>query len=118
MRVPDADRVGEVGEGWRVAMTTLANERTSIGGGGGGRRGPGTGAIAEAVRILREEAADATHVHRARVMRRWIDAEALRLTNARAGANRRAGTPGPEGSIAKLAFGTQKYAGSLTLVDD
>ena len=35
VRVPDADRIGDVGEGWRVAMTTLSNERTTIGGGGG-----------------------------------------------------------------------------------
>jgi len=37
-------------------------------------------------------------------MKLWIDAEVLRLTNIRAGANRRAGNPGPEGSIAKLGF--------------
>ena len=36
----------------------------------------------------------------------WSDAEVLRLTNRRAGVSRRTGTPGPEGSIAKLAFGT------------
>ena len=35
VRVPDADRIGDVGEGWRVSMTTLMNERTTIGGGGG-----------------------------------------------------------------------------------
>ena len=35
---------------------------------------------------------------------RWVEGEALRLTNVRAGQNRRAGNPGPEGSIAKLAF--------------
>ena len=35
VRVPDADRIGDVGEGWRVAMTTLSNERTTIGGGSG-----------------------------------------------------------------------------------
>src|ERR687898_922176 len=48
VRVPDADRIGDVGEGWRVAMTTLMNERTTIGGGGGGAGGPtpGSGAIA------------------------------------------------------------------------
>ena len=32
VRVPDADRIGDVGEGWRVAMTTLMNERVTIGG--------------------------------------------------------------------------------------
>jgi alkylation response protein AidB-like acyl-CoA dehydrogenase len=37
-------------------------------------------------------------------MRLWSDAEVLRLTNLRASANRRSGTPGPEGSTAKLAF--------------
>ena len=35
VRVPDADRIGDVGDGWRIAMTTLMNERTTIGGGSG-----------------------------------------------------------------------------------
>ena len=35
VRIPDSDRLGAVGEGWRVAMTTLMNERVSIGGGVG-----------------------------------------------------------------------------------
>jgi alkylation response protein AidB-like acyl-CoA dehydrogenase len=103
VRVPDADRIGDVGEGWRVAMTTLSNERTTIGG-GGGPPGRGTGAIAEAVRIWREEAGDHSPATRDRLMQLWIQAEALRLTNIRAGQNRKAGNPGPEGSIAKLMF--------------
>ena len=37
-------------------------------------------------------------------MRLWCESEALRLTNIRAGQARRAGMPGPEGSIAKLMF--------------
>lgn len=105
VRVPDADRIGDVGEGWRVAMTTLSNERTTIGGGGGGAPGPGSGAIAEAVRIWKEEPnVDHSAVNRDRLMRLWSFAEALRLTNLRAAQNRKAGNPGPEGSIAKLAF--------------
>ena len=32
VRIPDAERLGEVGEGWRVSLTTLMNERVSIGG--------------------------------------------------------------------------------------
>ena len=35
-RVPDADRIGEVGRGWSVAVTTLSHERKSLGGGLGG----------------------------------------------------------------------------------
>ncbi len=58
VRVPDADRIGDVGEGWRVAMTTLSNERTTIGGGGGAPP-RGSGSIAEAVRIFQGEAPDA-----------------------------------------------------------
>jgi alkylation response protein AidB-like acyl-CoA dehydrogenase len=105
VRVPDADRIGDVGEGWRVAMTTLMNERTTIGGGGSGPPPRGGGAIAEAVRIWRSlDPAARRPPDRDRLMRLWAQAEALRLTNLRAGQNRKAGDPGPEGSIAKLMF--------------
>jgi alkylation response protein AidB-like acyl-CoA dehydrogenase len=106
VRVPDADRIGDVGEGWRVAMTTLSNERTTIGGGGGGVPARGSGAIAEAVRIWNEEAGPATKtpVMRDELLKLWVRAEVLRMTNIRAGQNRKAGNPGPEGSIAKLEF--------------
>ncbi len=105
VRVPDADRIGDVGEGWRVAMTTLSNERTTIGGGGGGAPRPGSGSIAEAVRIWKEEpGAQRSAVNLDRLMRLWCTSEALRMTNIRAAQNRKAGNPGPEGSIAKLAF--------------
>jgi alkylation response protein AidB-like acyl-CoA dehydrogenase len=104
VRVPDADRIGDVGEGWRVAMTTLMNERTTIGGGGGGSE-RGGGAIAEAIRIWRStEPGRRRRPDLDRMMKLWSRAEALRLTNMRAGQNRKAGNPGPEGSIAKLMF--------------
>jgi alkylation response protein AidB-like acyl-CoA dehydrogenase len=103
VRVPDADRIGGVGDGWRVSMTTLMNERTSIGG-GGVTPARGSGAIAEAVRIWTDEVVDKHPAARDRLMQLWIEAEALRLTNIRAGENRKAGNPGPEGSIAKLRF--------------
>jgi alkylation response protein AidB-like acyl-CoA dehydrogenase len=35
VRIPDSERLGEPGEGWRVALTTLMNERVAIGGAGG-----------------------------------------------------------------------------------
>jgi len=104
VRVPDSDRIGDVGEGWRVAMTTLSNERTTIGG-GGGTPVRGSGAIAEAVRIWTDEP-NVAHgaAARDRLVELWIRAEALRLTNMRAAQNRKVGNPGPEGSIAKLMF--------------
>ncbi|MGF1596501.1 MAG: acyl-CoA dehydrogenase family protein [Acidimicrobiales bacterium] len=102
-RIPDANRIGDVGEGWRVSLTTLMNERTAIGTGGAPKRG--SGAIANLVRVWNELADDQrTAVRRDELMKLWVDAEVLRLTSMRAGANRRAGNPGPEGSVAKLAF--------------
>ena len=104
VRVPDADRVGEIGEGWRASMTTLMNERITIGG-SSAPPARGSGAIAEAVRIWQAKPeADRTPAELDQLMRVWIEAEVLRLTNVRASQNRRAGTPGPEGSIAKLKF--------------
>ncbi|MGK2930465.1 MAG: acyl-CoA dehydrogenase family protein [Acidimicrobiales bacterium] len=106
VRIPDADRIGDVGDGWRVSMTTLMNERTSIGGGGGGPRPAGSGPIAEVVRIWHEELADHERgaATRDQLMDLWVRAEVLRLTNIRAGQNRKLGNPGPESSISKLAI--------------
>ena len=104
VRVPDSDRIGDVGDGWRVAMTTLMNERVTIGGGSGPPQ-PGSGAIAEAIRIWHDEPyAERSPAMKDRLMRRYVESEALRLTNIRASQARRAGQPGPEGSIAKLMF--------------
>ena len=102
-RVPDANRIGAVGEGWRVSLTTLMNERSAIGGGGGSRRGGGP--IDEAMKIwasLPEDRRDAAR--RDELMKLWSVSEAFRFTNARASQNAKAGNPGPEGSIAKLAL--------------
>jgi alkylation response protein AidB-like acyl-CoA dehydrogenase len=100
-RIPDAERLGEEGEGWRVAMTTLMNERVSIGGGVAPR---GSGPIAEVVRLWKERGDASDGAMRDRVLQAWVQAEVSRLTNLRAQQARQVGTPGPEGSIAKLAF--------------
>jgi alkylation response protein AidB-like acyl-CoA dehydrogenase len=100
VRVPDAERLGDVGEGWRVALTTLMNERVSIGGTVALRP---SGPIAEAVRVWKERGLHDA-VARDRLTRLWIEAEVNRLTNLRAAQNRQKGTPGPEGSTGKLAF--------------
>ena len=100
VRVPDTERLGDVGDGWRVSLTTLMNERVSIGGTVIPR---GAGPIADALRLFRE-LPDKNPVVRDRLVRLWVEAECARLTNVRAAQNRRAGTPGPEGSTGKLHF--------------
>jgi alkylation response protein AidB-like acyl-CoA dehydrogenase len=98
VRIPDRARLDEVGAGWRVAMTTLMNERVAIGGGVAARN---TGPIHEALHIWRQRGGGSL-VERDRLMRLWVQADVARLTNIRARESRRAGTPGPEGSVAKL----------------
>ena len=102
VRVPDTERLSDVGEGWRGAIVTLMNERVSIGGSISPR---GSGPIGTAVNLwMRRPPAQRDPVTRDRLMRLWVEAEAQRLTNVRAAAASLAGTPGPEGSTAKLAF--------------
>jgi alkylation response protein AidB-like acyl-CoA dehydrogenase len=112
VRIPDSLRCGDEGDGWRVSLTTLMNERSSIGGGGGGG-GPrrGSGPIAEAVKAWNDlPVEERTAARKDRLMQLWCRAETLRLTNMRASANRRVGNPGPEGSVAKLAMSDQNKA--------
>jgi alkylation response protein AidB-like acyl-CoA dehydrogenase len=98
VRIPDTERLGEVGQGWHAALTTLMNERVSIGGSVGSRGG---GPIATAMRLW-DKRDDKSPVLRDRLMRLWVESEAHRLTNMRAAANSVNGTPGPEGSTGKL----------------
>ena len=99
VRIPDDQRLDEVGAGWRVATTTLMNERVAIGGGVPARA---SGPIHYALEVYRAKPGR-NAVERDRLMQAWVRAEVQRLTNMRARQLRRAGTPGPEGSVAKLA---------------
>lgn len=105
-RVPDAFRVGDVGDGWRVSLTTLMNERNAIGtGSGGGVPKAGSGPISVLTKIWKNTPEEQqTAVALDTLMQLWVRADVMRLTNIRAGQNRRKGNPGPEMSIAKLAF--------------
>jgi acyl-CoA dehydrogenase len=94
--VADTDRVGEVGDGWRVAITTLMHERGAL--------GPGTGpGRRELIDLVRDEGHADDVVARQRVAGVVSQLEVGRLTNLRAREVRRGGRPpGPEGSGAKL----------------
>jgi alkylation response protein AidB-like acyl-CoA dehydrogenase len=102
-RVPDADRIGEVGDGWRVALTTLMNERVNFTADFAGAGAPRTeGPMQHLTDIYRERHAG-TARYRDEFMRAWVASEVGRLTNARAAQRARTGIPGPEGSIGKVA---------------
>jgi alkylation response protein AidB-like acyl-CoA dehydrogenase len=101
VRVPATEMLGQPGEGWRVSITTLMNERTSIGGSTPPR---GSGPIASAVEIWKSLPAEAkSPAVLDKVMKVWSEAEVIRLNNIRAANNRKMGVPGPEGSVGKLA---------------
>lgn len=99
-RIPDEHRIDAVGAGWRVALTTLMNERVAIGGGGTPRE---SGYIGRAVEVWRERELE-DPVLRDELLRLWAEAEAARLTSIRANELASAGIPGPEGSTGKLAW--------------
>jgi alkylation response protein AidB-like acyl-CoA dehydrogenase len=99
--IPDADRIGAVGEGWKVANATLMSERVAIGGGAVPREG---GMIGSAVRTWRQRPELRTPGLHDRMLRLWADAEVARLAGVRLRQQLAAGKPGPEGSGAKLVF--------------
>ena len=100
-RIPDAEMLGKPGDGWRVSLTTLMNERVSIGG-TIPAKGSGTiQALTSTWSALPEDRKDSATLDE--VMKLWSRAEVLRLTNIRANQNRKMGDPGPEGSIGKMA---------------
>jgi alkylation response protein AidB-like acyl-CoA dehydrogenase len=99
--IPDTDRIGAVGEGWRVAQGTLMNERVAIGGAAVPREG---GMIGAAARTWREHPELRTPGLHDRMLRLWADAEVARLSGERLRQQLAAGQPGPEGSAAKLVF--------------
>ncbi|MFE1767985.1 acyl-CoA dehydrogenase family protein [Streptomyces angustmyceticus] len=101
VRIPDSRRLGAVGEGWKVAQTTLMNERVAIGGSRIPREG---GMIGVAAADWRARPELRTHDLHQRLLTLWVEAEAARLTGERLRQQLSQGQPGPEGSGMKLAF--------------
>ena len=101
VRIPDTDRIGAVGEGWKVATGTLMNERVAIGGTSMPREG---GMIGGAARAWREHPEQRTPGLHDRMLRLWAEAEIARLGGLRLRQQLAAGQPGPEGSAAKIVF--------------
>ena len=101
VRVPDSQRVGAIGNGWAVAVTTLMNERMSIGVNLGGGAGFGYDRVLGELRD--RGVADDPNV-RQLAARIYIESKCLEYLGYRAVSKLLAGQiPGPEGSVAKLA---------------
>jgi acyl-CoA dehydrogenase len=102
VRVPDDHRLGDVNQGWSVALTTLMNERAAIGGGGAGVGTMGTNRLIEMLKWLGK---DKDPVLRQQLAGIFIAGQVARYTNLRAMEKIKAGQlPGPEMSIAKLSL--------------
>lgn len=106
--VSDSQRVGELGDGWRIAQTVLKHERQMLAGGGSGGQERPSGSSIERVadraantieggrRLLEDD------VFRDQLASLWIESMSIRWTNERAAHRRRAGQPAVHPSAQKL----------------
>ena len=102
VRIPDALRLGAVGDGWRVATATLNSERVAIGGGATARESGMIGVVADTWRRSRPERR--TPELHDRLLSLWVESDLARLTGLRLRQKLAAGQLGPEGAAMKLSF--------------
>jgi alkylation response protein AidB-like acyl-CoA dehydrogenase len=99
VRIPAGNVVGELNDGWKVAVTTLSNERVTIAGGSG---------ISDPDRVLalaRRLGKSGDPVFRQKFVSSWISNELIRFLRMRSRTALSQGRrPGPEASIMKLAY--------------
>ncbi|HEY2815267.1 MAG TPA: acyl-CoA dehydrogenase family protein [Acidimicrobiales bacterium] len=107
VRVPAANVIGEINDGWKVAVTTLSNERVSIAGGSG---------ISDPellLRLARTIGCTGDPIFRQRFVHAWSRGEAIRFLRLRSRTALSQGRrPGPEASVMKLAYA--RYVKELT----
>ncbi len=114
VRVRDDHRLGDVNQGWTVALTTLMNERASIGAGGAG--GSSLASTNRLIEMVRHFGLDEDPITRQRLADLVIRTKVAGYTNQRAMDKIKMGQlPGPEMSIAKLAL-TQNMMATAAFV--
>lgn len=116
VRVPDSQRLGKVGEGWRVSITTLMNERLAV----GQVPAPDFDEIFQLSRILELE--DGPAINNAQVrenLAKWyVEMQGLKLTKFRTiSALSQGETPGPESSITKVVSASKRQEIAMFGVD-
>ena len=111
VKIPDSQRLGAVGEGWKVAIVTLMNERFSIGGGG-------AGGWSSLMQMARDAGVMGDRALRDKIADWYVQAEGLKHTAMRTiTALSRGQTPGPESSIGKIVGANQAQALASEAVD-
>ncbi|SRR5579884_594669 len=107
-RVPDSQRVGDVGDGWRVANATLSGERQMVSGAGsGGVDRIGGSSVTRLLDLARRTGHASDPVARQHLMRLFSEERIRAWTNQRVRAQVKAGrAPGPESSIGKVHQGS------------
>lgn len=104
VRIPDNQRISEIGNGWAVSITTLMNERSSIGGGGGGGIGDLI-RLAKSIQINGRPAIEDRSV-REKIATFYTRSRGVKMTGNRSlSALSQGKTPGPEASLGKLVAG-------------
>jgi alkylation response protein AidB-like acyl-CoA dehydrogenase len=104
VRVPDDHRLGGVDDGWRVALTTLMNERATVGAEGAGPAGRVL-ALPFLTALMRENGRLDDRATRRQVAALHADMTATEYLNRQAARRLRAGEqPGPEASVSKLMY--------------
>ncbi len=101
VRIPDSDRLGEPGQGWKVALVTLMNERLAV----GGSAGPDW---REIMNYAREAGTMSDAAFRSKLADWYVAAQGYKLTKFRTQTALSKGeTPGPESSIGKVITANQ-----------
>ncbi len=105
VRIPDTNRVGDIGDGWRCARTTLMNERVALAGlsidettflGGSAKKDPW--------QLFLDSIPDRSNpIIRQKLAQFWIESQVKEITTFRANSARMRGqSPGPEGGVNKV----------------
>jgi alkylation response protein AidB-like acyl-CoA dehydrogenase len=118
-RVPDSQRVGEVGDGWKVANATLSGERQMVSGSGsGGVDRIGGSGTERLIRTARDTGAWDDPIVRQELMKVHTEERIRAWTNQRVRAGLKAGrSPGPESSIGKVHQGALNQRIQLLATD-
>lgn len=106
VRIPDTDRIDEVGKGWMAARTTLSSERAALSGAGTGAGNIGGSAVERLVELAITNGRWQDPVTRSRIVDLVVESTLIRATNQRRKAALRAGRAvEAEGAVTKIGAG-------------